>query len=130
MRAIAGATEQATHEILTAVEAIETARNAMEPKAAAAVSDAVTRIYEACGFQDITGQRIAKVAKLLQDVETRVGGLLRALGEPVSKAPETPDAAGEDKPAEKSEEALKNGPQLPGNAMSQAEIDTLLASFD
>ena len=36
----------------------------------------------------------------------------------------------EDKPAAKSDEDLKNGPQLPGNAMSQAEIDALLASFD
>ena len=134
LSAIVGATEQATNEIFAAVETIEAASNDMAPDAAAPVTDAVTRIYEACSFQDITGQRITKIVKVLQDVETRVNGLLRALGEQaegqVAEAPKEPDPAPEAEPAAKSDEDLKNGPQLPGNAMSQAEIDALLASFD
>ena len=134
LSAIVGATEQATNEIFAAVEMIETASNDMDPEAAGPVTDAVTRIYEACSFQDITGQRITKIVKVLQDVETRVNGLLSALGEQVEgqtpSAPKEPEPAPEAEPAAKSDEDLKNGPQLPGNAMSQAEIDALLASFD
>ncbi len=134
LSAIVGATEHATNEIFEAVDTIEAASAEMEPEAAAPLADAVTRIYEACSFQDITGQRITKIVKVLQDVEDRVSGLLEAFGE---KAPEpkretrepvepVPDAV----PEAASEEELMNGPQLPGNAMSQEDIDALMASFD
>lgn len=134
LSAIIGATEQATNEIFEAVETIESASNEMEPEAAAPLADAVTRIYEACSFQDITGQRITKIVKVLQDVEAKVDGLLQALGEEVSGAKPgartSADGTPAAEPKEISDEELKNGPQLPGNAMSQDEIDALLADFD
>ena len=36
---------------------------------ASALMDAVTKIYEASAFQDITGQRITKVVRMLQSLE-------------------------------------------------------------
>ncbi len=136
LSAIVGATEHATNEIFEAVETIEAASGEMEPEAAAPFADAVTRIYEACSFQDITGQRITKIVKALEEVETRVSSLLKAFGEQVPErtfdAP--PPAAAEPGPdagaQALSDEELKNGPQLPGNAMSQEDIDALMASFD
>ena len=40
------------------------------------LQDATTRIYEACGFQDITGQRITKVVNTLKIIEAKVGQLV------------------------------------------------------
>ena len=138
LSAIVGATEKATNEIFEAVDSIESSTAEMDENAAAPIADAVTRIYEACSFQDITGQRITKIVGVLQDVEAKVNGLLQALGEQVPDSTsqagaatgtqsEAPVPEGEQA---KSDEDLMNGPQLPGNAMNQDDIDALLASFD
>ena len=42
---------------------------------------AVTQIFEACNFQDVTGQRISKVVKTLQLIDNRVSQLLHTFGE-------------------------------------------------
>jgi len=128
--AIVGATEQATNSIFEAVEVIEELSQEMSPDMAERTAAAVTSIYEACGFQDITGQRITKVVKALQSIEEKVQDLLIAFGEEAGetrrervKEPEVESAAPDDA-------SLMNGPQMPGNANNQAEIDALLASFD
>jgi len=134
LTAIVGATEHATNEIFEAVDAIESASAEMDPEIAAPFADAVTRIYEACSFQDITGQRITKIVKVLQDVEDRVSGLLKAFGEAVPERKSEASAPSEPTPGADldaaPDEELMNGPQLPGNAMSQEDIDALMASFD
>src|SRR5579864_1671573 len=58
--AIVGATEAAADSILDAAESIEAALSGLPAAAADPIRGAVTHIYEACNFQDITGQRIAK----------------------------------------------------------------------
>src|SRR3546814_345608 len=83
LTAIVGATEQATHTIFEAVEGIETLTAQMDPALAGQVSAAVTSIYEACGFQDITGQRITKVVTALQKIESKVEALLQAFGDDI-----------------------------------------------
>ena len=134
LSAIVGATEQATNEIFEAVESIEELASTMAPEQAERITEAVTRVYEACSFQDITGQRIAKVVTALQNVESRVDALLRAFGDEDNAA-----ASGTGIPAEEStaakpgappNEDLLNGPRLPGEGNSQEDIDALLASFD
>ena len=130
LSAIVGATEQATNEIFEAVESIEAAGNELDPDAAAPIADAVTRIYEACSFQDITGQRISKIVKVLQDVEDKVSGLLEAFGEQVPGRSSDRPAKAEPAAEPNSDKDLMHGPQLPGNAMNQDDIDALLASFD
>lgn len=125
LSAIVGATEEATHEIFEAVETIEPLCESMTPEAAEQVGAAITRIYEACSFQDITGQRVSKVVNVLDSVDQRVRTLLEKLGQE-----EPQEAESEGSEAAQSEENLMNGPQLPGNAMNQDDIDALLASFD
>ena len=39
------------------------------------IMDATNIIYDACAFQDITGQRIRKVIKLLENIEERINKL-------------------------------------------------------
>lgn len=130
LSAIVGATEQATNSIFEAVELIEDLSQEMAPDIAERVTMAVTGIYEACGFQDITGQRISKVVNALQNIEEKVQDLLIAFGEEAGEARRERKAEPEAENTEPDDKSLMNGPQMPDNANSQAEIDALLASFD
>jgi chemotaxis protein CheZ len=120
-------TANATNEILDVCEGLEAMQTRLPAAEAEALGTAVTRIYEACGFQDITGQRISKVVTALKAIEARVAtvtarfGSTEALPPLEEEAPATPVTEGR---------ALANGPQMPGAGTSQEEIDKLLASFD
>ena len=98
--------------------------------AADKLQGAVTRIYEACSFQDITGQRIGKVVTALKAIEARVSAVVSAAsGMPGPEAPPVVAAKPLDEGRTEGQK-LANGPQLPGAGVSQSEIDRLLASFD
>lgn len=115
--AIVSHTAEATHIILDACERIEALQPRIGKRAAAVLAAEVTRIYEACSFQDITGQRIAKVVAALKAIEARIAAATEGRAPP----PETP--------AGTEGRRLAEGPQLPGAAVSQAEIDRLLAGL-
>jgi len=127
--AIVEATADATNAIMDATEIIEDVMGSLESEPADKLLSATTAIYEACTFQDITGQRITRVVKTLQDIELKVDGLLNAFD---SGAVKPKIAAPKRKMAKKeiTDEDLLNGPQDADKAKSQAEIDALLASFD
>jgi chemotaxis protein CheZ len=128
--AIVGSTEDAANGILQAMESLETLTSEMTPEIAEKVTEAVTQVYEACNFQDITGQRITKVVKALKHIEAKVDALVSAFGNEISKYKATQPEAGAPEPDTTSDAALLNGPQLPDNASKQNDIDALLASFD
>lgn len=131
--AIVEATAEATHTIMDATEIIEGVMENLDGENSQKLMDATTRIYEACGFQDITGQRITKVVNTLKDIEERVDALVAAFGSEIEKvkAEQTEAEEKEEKKEKKdSDEDLMHGPQLPEDAQSQAEVDALLASFD
>ena len=124
LEAVLGHTAEATNEILDCCEGLEKLAAGLAPEPAAAVAAAVTRIYEACSFQDITGQRIAKVVSALKSIEARLERIGERFGTAVPAAPTlpaTPMTQGR---------ALAEGPQMPGASTSQADIDRMLASFD
>lgn len=133
--AVIGATEEATGRILDACEVFSEVSGKLPDEDAERTMTAVTEIYEACNFQDITGQRITKVVGTLKHIEDKIEQLLEAFGAGVSTAK---TAAAKQPPAEikpkaagdKPDADLLNGPQLPGNANSQEDIDAILASFD
>jgi chemotaxis protein CheZ len=131
LEAIVGATETATNGILNAVEQIENLTGEMAPEVAEKVSEAVTQVYESCNFQDITGQRISKVVKALQHIESKVDGLLSAFGDELTKHRGAAQAApaGSSKQDASGDQALLNGPQLPQEAKGQADIDALFDSL-
>jgi chemotaxis protein CheZ len=129
--AIVGSTEEATNGILQAMESLESLVGEMPPELGEKVTDAVTKVYESCNFQDVTGQRITKVVKALKHIESKVDALVGAFGEDIAKykaAHPTTESKKEQDPM--SDAALLNGPQLPDNASKQDDIDALLASFD
>ncbi len=132
--AVVGATEAATNAIMDACDGLTAVTATLPADQAAAVSEQVTKIFEACNFQDLTGQRITKVVRTLAHIEQRIEALIAAFGEGATVSGPAPGAS---KPpprtADRSadpETDLLNGPAAPGEAIDQDEIDRLLASFD
>ncbi len=122
--AIVEATAQATNEILDCCETFEKVAGELGGEKGEALQAAVTRIYEACSFQDITGQRITKVVRTLKSIEDRIAAIVSTFSDRAAGAEPAPPVAADEA------SSLLNGPQLPGNGVDQAEIDRLLASFD
>lgn len=128
--AIVAATESATHDIMEAAEAIEGVAEQLDAHLSAPLVEATTRIYEACSFQDITGQRISKIVGALKSIEGKVAALISTItagksavdAEPAEAEAVAVDDADPDA-------ALLNGPQLPENAQDQASIDALFDSL-
>ena len=89
-----------------------------------------TDIYEASGFQDITGQRLTHMAQTLKQVELQIASAEAVLGDKNAvQAAETLADTVEKTEARKMEYIL-HGPQEAGKANTQEEIDKILASFD
>jgi len=72
LEAVVMATEAAANTIMEAAEAIQDwiSSGARDPAAIDALADKVNSIFEACSFQDVTGQRIRRAIQHLQQVET------------------------------------------------------------
>jgi chemotaxis protein CheZ len=110
-------TEDATLTIIDSATAIQgiIAANPIAEKDKKAVEALITKIYEACNFQDITGQRIKKVLKNFEDLEARVVNLADATKAGVY-------------PVKKIDSELVSGPQLSTEAPSQDDVDKLFKS--
>jgi chemotaxis protein CheZ len=121
--AIVEHTAQATHAILESCETLDAVSEVVTGEPAAKLQDAVTRIYEACSFQDITGQRITKVVTTLKVIEEKVAHIIATFGPSIA-------AQGRAAAIIATDADLLNGPQLPAHAMDQSDIDKLLASFE
>ena len=87
------------------------------------VEEKMLVIFEACSFQDITGQRIAKVVETLEHIEMRVSRFAAAvhakdLGGYLSEV--------EQARAERRKRLLLNGPPREGEGIGQTDVDRLL----
>lgn len=121
--AIVAHTAQATNAILESCEMLDDLSGTLTGEPHTRLQTATTRIYEACGFQDITGQRITKVVATLKTIESKIARIIDTFGH----AP--PGAPSQTQPRRQGRDLL-NGPQLPANAMDQSDIDKLLAGFE
>ncbi len=114
--AIVEATEGATNQIMNATETIMNAK----VTDADVVNDACMEIFEACSFQDITGQRISKVVSTLNYIEDYMTRLTKAWVHQADNAATMADEVDIDEEAD-----LLNGPALEGEGVNQQDIDTL-----
>jgi chemotaxis protein CheZ len=122
--AIVKATETATNTIMECAEALMGA-DASDPAAyKALVDEKMMIIFEACSFQDITGQRIAKVVETLQHIEQRVARFADVMK---AKDIEGFLSEGERARNERKEKFLLNGPQLAGEGVDQSDVDKMFA---
>jgi len=124
---VVAATEQAANTIMDATESIQTAAETVtEAEAKDKIMEESMRIFEASNFQDITGQRITKVIKTMQNTESGMVKLLESMGYSEEEIyPLSEREVSIDDP-----ESLLNGPGMTGEANSQDDIDAILASFD
>lgn len=118
LEAVVQATEAAANTILEAAEAIQdwVSRGIRDPESLAAVAGRVNAIFEACSFQDVTGQRIRRAIQHLQQVDSMLQGLATDGGAAI--APKSEAA---------SEEPMWTEVQTSGPDLAQDEIDKLLA---
>lgn len=128
--AVVGATETAATVILAAVEDIETQANMLRAAGVqtgnndhvGVILDRVVTMYEACNFQDLTGQRITKIVGVMKFIEERLDRMIGVWGglEAFKDFVEDEALPGE-------ERSLLNGPRLaddPGH-VDQNDIDAL-----
>jgi chemotaxis protein CheZ len=129
--AVVGGTEQATQQILEATEAIDQAATALSKNISPdqqkllseEIQERVVSIFEACNFQDLTGQRINKVMTTMKFIEQHINAMMDIWGGvDAIKAHGTPIIDTREGDAK-----LLNGPKLEGDAghASQDDIDAL-----
>lgn len=130
--AIVLGTEAATHSILASAERIDDLSSNLSSRLSGSdqdiareILDHVISIFEACNFQDITGQRISKVVNAMRFVEERVHHMIEIWGGLESfKDVETLEDT-----SRQGEAALLNGPALATDkgVTSQDDIDALFS---
>jgi len=129
--AIVEATEQAATSIMDAAEALETMAAETEGEISEKLGNLAINLFEASSFQDLTGQRVTKVSRILQHMEERLNALADAIGDThVEEAEAEADIAKDDEGVALNDQDLLHGPQLEGQGNSQDEIDAILAMFD
>lgn len=129
--AIVDATEVATNGILENLEGIEGLVDSLRQEVGNGkagelcdkITDRAMQAMESCTFQDITGQRVTKIVRSMQFVEERVSSMVNLMGKDVVE--ELGGQILEEQGEPEGEDALLNGPQLEGQAISQDEIDAL-----
>lgn len=91
------------------------------------LAEASLVIFQACGFQDLTGQRIANVVDVLHEFERKLA-VLRSVwdGAGERRGPGVPANDRSERPVQPAQ-GLENGPRLPADAghLSQSEIDAI-----
>jgi chemotaxis protein CheZ len=108
--AIVAHTAHATDAILESCEMLDEVAATVSGESAVKLQAATTKIYEACSFQDITGQRITKVVTTLKTIEGKIDHIIGAFGPSIDAARRAADHVASDAD-------LLNGPQLPAHAM-------------
>lgn len=130
--AIVMSTESATQQILEAAERLENCARDMRAHVGDAYANRIledmlevtTSIFEACNFQDITGQRISKAVRTLKFIDERICSMVTIWGGEDGLADAALDPVQDNR---KGDDLLLNGPQLGDSSISQDEIDKLFA---
>lgn len=131
--AVVKGTEEATDKILTAAEIIEsnsanlanTLGHGTGHDMALDIQEQAIAIFEACNFQDLTGQRITKVVNTLKFIEERVDHMMEIWGGQSKFS----DILPEKQAGKTSDSRLLNGPAME-DAIDVASQDDIDAMFD
>lgn len=124
--AVVEATETATTAIMEAAETIMSADTSDPEAFKALVDEKMIVVFEACSFQDITGQRIRKVVRTLGWIEERLGALSQKLK--LSDVDAPPEEETEDE--RRMRELILHGPQMAGEGVTQDFVDDVFAVSD
>jgi chemotaxis protein CheZ len=119
------ATEQATNTIMSNAEGLEQSLAGLRaagvmPEILDEMAARITAIYEACNFQDLTGQRINRVVQVLDFVEARIDAMTGLWDRAEFEALPLPQSL-----VKKDDGLELFGPENAGATISQADIDKL-----
>ena len=123
LAAVVQLTEAATHSIMERAEAVMSAEISDPAAYKAFVNSRLIAVVEACSFQDLTGQRIAKVAEMLGQIEQRIARF--SIATRVSDA-EGLNSEHEAAAAGRKHRLMLNGPAAKGEGNGQVDVDFLL----
>lgn len=129
LEAITETTAEATNRIMDAAESIDAMVSGGAVADKEALSAAATQIYEACTFQDLTGQRVHKVVTALHEIELKIDTMIATFSARLGICDGNKVAALASAPAlaQADDEVVRaHGPQLPAMAKTQDEIDALM----
>jgi chemotaxis protein CheZ len=122
---VVSGTERATQKVLAAAEEIDqVAKNLsaalpgkVEQGLTQDIQDLIIRIFEACNFQDLAGQRVAKVLSILNFVEDHVARVLE-------------DIARDSRATRRNGAQYLHGPRLERDAghVTQTEVDAMFGT--
>jgi chemotaxis protein CheZ len=121
LHAVVQHTAEATNLIMAVAEDVMAADTSDPAAYQAFVSDKMMEIFEACTFQDITGQRIQKVVDTLTHIEQRLERFASVMGVEDAELEETLEDI-------RKRENLLNGPALNGPEVAQDDIDALFGT--
>jgi chemotaxis protein CheZ len=132
MDEIRAATQAAATAFLAAAERIEeiAGHADMDAEDQGDLYRLATEIFEAAGFQDITGQRISRVAEIMRQVDYHVAVAQAALGDAAAGQSAKTLLETVERVETRKVEYILHGPEQAGTANTQEEIDKILASFD
>jgi chemotaxis protein CheZ len=131
--AVVGGTEQATQQILEAAEAIDQAATALtkvnspdqQKLLSEEIQERVVSIFEACNFQDLTGQRINKVMTTMKFIENHITVMMDIWGGVDAIKAHAPPIVDH----REGDARLLNGPKL-ADDIGHASQDDIDALFD
>ncbi len=123
--AVVEATEEATNTIMECAEAIMSADDSDHDAYKALVDENVMKIFEACSFQDITGQRITKVVETLTMIDERVSRFAQRMRVEDAEGHANEEEASR---ARRKKDLLLDGPQQKGEGVSQDDVDNLFSA--
>ncbi|SFV04568.1 chemotaxis protein CheZ [Methylobacterium sp. 174MFSha1.1] len=121
---VVAATASATNRIMESAEAMMAIKAKTLDEYRSQVEAHIGDIFEACTFQDITGQRISKVVEALGQLEKRLSQFSTVVNVRDGEADHDPEEA---RRKARAETLLLNGPQLKGPATPQDAIDALFS---
>ncbi len=125
LKLVVKATEEATNRIMGAAETIMTADPVDSANYHVVVEQNIMEIFEACSFQDITGQRINRVVETLEFVDYRVHKIARLLGIENNFGEREFDEEAFQERRKRKDDLILHGPQNTGDGVSQDAIDDL-----
>lgn len=126
--AIVQGTESAAEKIMDSADEIGELAEKCDDEVKAKLEQISTNLFEASGFQDITGQRVSKVVATLGHLEEKLSALADAIGDNDVDDSAADGGGDKDYDAMANEDFL-NGPQLEDEAQDQAAIDALFDDF-
>lgn len=132
--AVVLATEHATDSILTAAENVDNNARDLAARLSGTehedmildIQDQTIKIFEACNFQDLTGQRVQKVLETMKFIEGHIDKMIKIWGGLDNFLDISPDSLNK----KTGDDALLSGPGLDDDGAIRSSQDDIDSLFD